>query len=66
MVTVYGIQCPCGGTVDRLTDGGAFYFVTEDQKIIFRGLCGNCGDQVELKKDILALLLLSQDLKRRN
>lgn len=52
-----GLRCSCGGSVEMLIDK-IYYILTEDHEIIFRGVGSNCKDNVQVKRDILSLLLI--------
>ncbi|MFZ2620935.1 MAG: hypothetical protein WAX85_02560 [Minisyncoccia bacterium] len=64
MAAFHGIQCPCGGKVERLDDDGTFYIITDNYKLIFRGHCGSCDELIVVEKDLSTLLLLSETKRR--
>lgn len=51
------LKCTCGGTVESLVDQ-IYYILTEDNCIIFRGVCNTCGENAQVKRDILSLIFL--------
>lgn len=62
------IMCQCGGNVDRLPDDGIYYVLTEDNTIIWRGICGTCGEAVRVERDIVELIMMcpTKENKRAN
>ena len=52
------IRCKCGGTVFQLCEDQAFYWLTEQLTIIFRGICDSCGETIQVERDIKSLLLI--------
>lgn len=59
------IRCRCGGVVDRLMEDEAYYLVTENFTIIFRGYCNICDEAVSVERDIQSLLLLCPTENKR-
>ena len=51
------VRCSCGGFVETLQEG-VYYILTEDYKIIFRGICNQCGSGVRVERDILSLMVM--------
>lgn len=59
------LKCTCGGTVESLVDQ-IYYILTEDNCIIFRGVCNTCGENAQVKKGYsVAYLPLSKGRQER-
>lgn len=58
------LKCECGGTVSELVDN-VMYILTEDHQIIFRGACPNCGQNTQVTRDILSLVMLCPSKKNQ-
>lgn len=54
------IMCKsCGvGHVVRLPDDGIYYVLTDDNTIIWRGICGHCEEGVSVERSIVELLMM--------
>lgn len=55
------INCKCGGAIIQTSlrnDEGlpVAFWLTEDEKILFRGWCSKCGEELQFKYPLLTLL----------
>ena len=57
------VQCSCGGYVFRLREDDVLYVLTENETIIFLGICGGCGETVRVERDIRSLFLMCPNKK---
>lgn len=55
------IKCSCGGTVCQTTEDGVWYYTTEDNDIIFRGICSDCENVVSVIRSIASLFFLNNE-----
>lgn len=51
------IACRCGGHATRLPDDEFFYVLTDENTIIFRGICNRCGEGVRVETPLMALIV---------
>ncbi len=58
------LKCLCGGVVETLIDG-VMYILTDDHKIIFRGICSDCGENVSVERPIVSLIEICPTPDRR-
>jgi hypothetical protein len=59
------MKCQCGGVVNQVGGDQAWYYLTEDGDIIFRGICGECGEVVSVIREISSLYMLCPDKEGR-
>lgn len=53
-----GIQifCKCGGSVSKLCPDKIICVISEDNEIIFRGICDDCGEGVNVHFQLIELM----------